>query len=323
MAKRDLYGRVLGWAERRQARVGLHNPWVVALRVVRQTVEDRVSGLAAEMAFFALLSLVPLFVTIGAALGYLEQLVGSDEIEQAELFIIRGMGVVFSPRLTGDVIAPFVRALLGQERGGLAFGGLIVTIYLASRVFTATIRSLDLAYGVQERRGLLAQRLLAVGLSLGFVLAVVLTLAMMVVGPLLGSTRALAARFGLGDTFEVLWGIGRWPLLVVIVLGFLSLVYRFAPNVESSWRHCLPGAVLGVALWVLASLGLRVYLATGGSETGAFVGEVEAVRVVARAIGAVVATIVWTYLTGLAILIGGELNAELARPHRRVEARGA
>ena len=312
MAALHLFERARAWARAREARIGRHNPWEVAYHVVRNSIEDRVTGLAAEMAFFALLSLVPLFVTIGAALGYLERFVGAEGIDQAEALIVRGLGVVFSPRVTAEIITPFTQALLNQQRGGLALGALAVTLFLASRVFTATIRSLDLAYGVPERRGAVAQRLLALGLSLGFVVVVVATLAFMVVGPLLGSGQTLASRFGLGDAFRIAWGAGRWPTVVVITVGFLSCVYHFGPNLTTRWRHSLPGAILGLVLWLLASLCLRLYLAYGPGDAAALVAEDQAVQVVARSLGAVVATVLWTYLTGLAILVGGELNAHMA-----------
>ncbi len=308
--KRD---RVLTWAQARSWRVGSVNPFVLGVRLVEQTVENRVSGLAAEMAFWALLSLVPLLVTFGATMGYLEDLLGADTVLRGADAVIRGLSVIFSHRLTDQVMAPFLRALLGQERGGLALGGALVTLYLASRVFSATIRSLDTAYGVTERRGLVTQRLLSIGLAAGFIVVVVLTLLLMVVGPLLGTGQTLADRFGLGGLFQALWGIGRWPLLVLIVVAFLACVYRLCPNVNFGWRACLPGAVLGVALWILASVGFRVYLAAGGGDSVLADTQDVAVALVGRVIGTLVATIVWTYLTGFAILVGGELNAELCR----------
>ncbi len=308
-----LYDRTLTWAERRQRRIGGHNPWTVAVHTMREIVDDRVSGLAAEMAFFALLSLVPLCVTLGAALGYLERVVGPDEVLRAQTALVRSLAIVFSPRTTSEVLEPFVRALLSRERGGVAVTGLLLSLYLASRVFTATIRALDLAYDVPERRGAVVQRLLAFGFAIGFVVAVTVTLTLMVVGPLLGGGRNLATRFGLGSAFEVAWSVGRWPLLLVIVVAFLACVYRFGPAVEHRWRDCVPGAVLGVVLWLLSSIAFRLYLQAGGGEAATFIPENAAVALVARVVGAMVATILWTYLTGFAILVGGELNAELQR----------
>lgn len=312
--------RALGWAGRRSTRIAGYNPWEVIVRLWRGVVQDRVSGLAAEMAFFALLSFVPLLVAVGAGLGYMERVIGEEQVRQAETAIIGGVAVVFSPDLTSEVIAPLVQGLLSQQRGGLAVGSLVVTIYLASRVFTATIRALDLAYRVENQRGLVQQRALAVLLSLAAVIVFVLMLAFLVVGPLLGGGRALSAQLGLGDVFATLWAVGRWPLLVVCVVGFLSLLYRVGPHVDHRLRDCLPGAVLGVVLWVLVSVGFRLYLEVGGPQTPQFGDqEEEALRVAGRMVGAVVAAVLWIYLSGVTMLVGGELNAELAlmREERR------
>lgn len=283
------------------------------MRTVAEVVEDRVSGLAAEMAFFALLSLVPLGVAIGALVGYVTRQVGPETVDRVETSLISALGVVFSRELLDDVLAPFVRGVLTAGRGGVAVGGFVLALYLASRVFTATIRALDLAYDVPESRGALRQRIIAIGLAAGFVVVVGLTLTLMVVGPLLGSGRMLAARLGLGDVFAVLWSVGRWPLLLAVMVGFLAAVYRYGPNVDHGWRESLPGAALGVVLWMLATLGFRVYLAAGGGSTDALASEDAAVQLVGRVLGALVATILWTYLSGFAILVGGEFNAVLRR----------
>lgn len=300
------------WACRRPARIAGYNPWEVIARLWRGVVHDRVSGLAAEMAFFALLSFVPLLVAIGAGLGYMERVIGEEQVRQAETAIIGGLAVVFSPDLTSEVIAPLVQGLLSQQRGGLAIGSLVVTVYLASRVFMVTIRALDLAYRVENQRGLLKQRALSVLLSFAAVIVFVLTLTLLVVGPLLGGGRALSTQLGLGDAFTVLWAVGRWPLLVVFVVGFLTLLYRLGPHVDNRLRECLPGAVLGVVLWILVSVGFRVYLEVGGPQAPQFGDEEEALRMAGRMVGAVVAAVLWVYLSGVTMLVGGELNAELA-----------
>lgn len=290
------------------------------MRLGRAVVGDRVTGLAAEMAFFALLSLIPLFVAVGAGLGYLERFVGTEQIDRAQAGVIDALAVVFSPDLTRDVLAPFVDNLLSQERTGLALGGLMVSIYLSSRVFTATIGALDLAYDVEDQRGLLARRGLALLFALAAVVVIVLTLALMVVGPLLGGGRELADAFGLGGVFAFVWAVGRWPVLVALLVAFLAWLYRLGPHVDNRWRECIPGAVLGVVLWIVASVGFRIYLEVGGGpQTPQFADEEEALRLAGRLLGAVVAGVLWIYLSSIAILVGGELNAEIG--HMRDECR--
>ena len=288
------------------------NPYSLAVNLVRNTVEDRVSGLAAEMAFWALLSFFPLIISISALLGYAEAVIGVDEIERGQSAIVGALAVVFSAELTTEVIDPFIGGLFRSERGGVALTGLVVTVYLASRVFTATIRSLDLAYRVSEGRGLVRQRLVAVVLAVGFVFMVVATLLLMVLGPLLGTGEVVAARLGLGNAFALMWSVFRWPVLLAIMVLFLASVYRYAPNVTNRFRHCLPGAVLGVILWSLASVALRLYLEASGGPSPMLAEAGEAVAAVSRVIGTLLAMMLWVFLTGFAILVGGELNALLA-----------
>lgn len=306
-----LYSRIAAWAARRSRRVRGRNPYTLAVDLVRNTVEDRVTGLAAEMAFWALLSFFPLVISISALLGYAEALVGPEEIERGQAAIVSALSVVFSSELTAEVIDPFVGGLLTSERGGVALAGLVVTLYLASRVFTATIRSLDLAYRVPEGRGLVRQRLVAIGLAVGFVLVVVATLLLMVLGPLLGTGEAVAARLGMGEAFALMWSLFRWPVLLAIMVLFLSCVYLYGPNVRNRFRHCLPGAVLGVVLWSLASVGLRIYLEASGGPSPILADATEAVAAVSRVVGTLLAMMLWVFVTGFAILVGGELNALL------------
>jgi membrane protein len=309
----ELADRAVRWAQQRSERIGGHNPWLLTVRLLREVIADRVTGLAAEMAFFALLSLVPLLVASGAALGYVRRFVAFDEVLRARQFVVSALGAVFTPEVTNDVLEPLINGLLFAERGGVALGSLLVTLWLASRVFAATIRALDLAYDVPERRGLARQRLLAVAFALGAVLIVPLTLVLMVVGPLLGGGRQLADRLGLGSAFEVTWAVGRWPLLAVLLVGFLAALYRYGPAVRHPWRRCLPGAVVGLVLEILVSLGFRVYLAAGGGQTDGFAATDEAVALLGRVIGALVAAVLWIYLSAIVVLVGGELNAELVR----------
>lgn len=318
MPSEERYQRLLAWASRRHANRPHVNGWAVTIRVVRNSVEDRVSGLAAEMAFWALLSLLPLVVTISALLGYAQRWIGPAQLERGRDAVVDAMSVVFSAELIADVVDPFITGLLRDRRGGIALTTLVVGLYLASRVFTATIRSLDLAYRVEERRGLVMQRLVALALAAGFVIVVVVTLLVMVIGPLLGGGVSTAEWLGQGPTFRAIWSLARWPFLLLTMVLFLAAVYLYGPNVRNTFRNCLPGALLGVATWTLASLALRFYLAAGGGGTPPL-GEIDqSIAVVARIIGTMVAALLWTYVTGFAILLGGELNAELDRTRGRV-----
>jgi membrane protein len=269
------------------------------------------------MSFFAMLTLVPLTVAVGAALGQIQRFVGPEKIARGQDAAISLIRVVISPKLTDGVVDPFVKAQLSQPKGGgAALGGLLLTWWLAGRLFAATSRALDTAYQDRHTRMSISQRLIALGFAFVSVVVVVLTLGIMVDAPFMDENVAL--DIGVSRALIAVWYIGRWPVVLLVLVGFLACLYRFAPSVRHSWRHLLPGAVLGVFLWIMAAVAFRVYLAFGrGAPTGVVVNNAQVV-LIGRAVGAVVATVLWTYFSSIAILVGNELNAELAR-HRALD----
>jgi len=303
--------RVLAWAARRPERVFGYNPWQLGAHVLRTALRHRVTGPAAEMSFFAMLTLVPLTVAVGAALGQIQRFVGPEKIARGQDAAIALVRVVISPRLTDGVVDPFVRAQLSQQKGGAAIGGLLLTWWLAGRLFAATSRALDAAYHDRHMRLSVSQRLIALGFAFVSVVVVVLTLGIMVDAPFMDEN--VAVDIGVSRALIAVWYVGRWPAVLLVLVAFLVCLYRFAPSVRHSWRHLLPGAVLGVGLWILAAVAFRIYLAFGrGAPTGVVVNNAQVV-LIGRAVGAVVATVLWTYFSSIAILVGNELNAELAR----------
>lgn len=324
MPAERLHTWATAWASRRSARIGGVNPFLVAVRTVRASQRDRVTGLAAEMAFFALLSLIPAVVALGAGLSLLERFVGAAAVDAGRRGAVGALGAIFAPEVHADVIEPLVDGLLEGERGGIAVSSLLVSLFLASRVLTATIRALDAAYDVERPRNLLQQRIVAFVLAIFGVVVVTLSLVVAVVGPLFGTGQDLAARLGLGELTVTLWRIARWPAFALVAVGFFATVYRVGPNVAHRWRDGLPGAVLGVGLWLAASVGFRTYLETVGTPGAQFAPTEEGVAILGQVVGAVVAAVLWTFLSGISLLVGGELNSEIriARRGEGAAARG-
>lgn len=304
--------RLQSWVGTRRGRAGGHNPWEVGLEVGRAATQHRLTGTAAEMAFYAVLGLVPLTVAFGAALGYLERIVGSASIAEGQDAAILVLTTLLGPELTANSVAPFVRSQLAQERGGLALGGLLVALWLGSRVFTPALHAQDVAHAHETRRSEAHRRLVGLGVAVGAFLASLITLVTMIAGPLLGTAQDIADQLGLGGTFRLLWAAGRWPLLLLILLGFLICFYRFAPSVRPPWKDCVPGAVLGLGVWILVALGFRLYLDVGGRPGTGVASHEEVTLLVGRAVAAVIATMLWTFLSSVAVLLGGEVNAVLA-----------
>ncbi|MCL3862470.1 YihY/virulence factor BrkB family protein [Actinotalea sp. K2] len=313
----DRFDRLEALAERHPWTVGRYNLPLVTVRGWRRVIDVRVTGLAAEMTYYAMISLIPLVTALGAALGYLERLVGAEQVQDIESTLVNALAEIFDQQVTADVLAPLVEGLLREERGGVAVSSLAVALWLASRMFRAAIRALDDAYTVPERRGLVSQWALGLGLALGAVLTSVVLLTLVVVGPLLGGGRVLAERLGQSQTFETVWGVARWPAVGLVCVAFLVVLYRYGPNVSNTWRDCLPGALLSTVSLVAVSVGFRAYLDAAG-PTAPQVGQAgEAVTVAAQTIGVILAGVLWAWLSSIVVLTGGVVNAELQRERAR------
>jgi membrane protein len=292
-------------------------PWHVVLRVAGASIKHRTTGHAAEMAFFAVLTLVPATVAVGSALGLSERLIGESAVTHAENAAIRGVRAVIGPELTDSAIAPFVHAQLTQPRGGVAIGGLLIAWWLSSQLVAATGHALDFCYEVADKKPTFVQRLIPLAFALGSVFIVVFSVELMVNGPM-GRNGGLLNDIGLGGVYSVAWSIFRWPLLLGIVVAFLLCLYRFAPNVRQSWRDCLPGALLGAVLWILAAVAFRILAALGLRGSSGVAADDAAVQLIGQSVNAVVATVLWAYMASIAILLGGEFNAALRARRRRL-----
>ncbi|WP_337060021.1 YihY/virulence factor BrkB family protein [Kineococcus sp. G2] len=306
----EVWRRLEGAAAARRVRVRGRNPALVAVRAAHRASEVRVPGLAAEITYYLLVSLLPLATVLAANLGLLRDLLGTAAVERMEERIVGAVEATLSPELAGDVAVPFVRQLLHEERVGVALSSVAVALWLGSRVFRAAVRTLGDAYRVQERRGFLQLW----GLSLVFTLAAVVVtstfLALAVVGPLLGSGQELADALGAGEAFRSAWSLARWPVLAVVVTAFLAWLYQVGQNADTRWRDALPGAVLATAGLVVLAWGFRLYVGIAGPGTPDVDGGDAAVRAVGQFLGTALAAALLGWLASVVVLLGGVFNAE-------------
>lgn len=312
-----LESRIDGW----QFSVAGRYPGQLTLRVARRCAEVRVTGLAAEMSHYLVLSLLPLVTALGASLGLFGRLLDSDQIEAMEDALIYALEAVLSPELAADVAVPMLQELLRRERTGVAVVGVAVALWLGGRVFRAAIRVLDDAYRVEERRGLPQLWGLSLVLTAAAVVMVTLLLSLVVVGPLLGGGQRLAGAFGAGDAFAWAWSLGRWPVVLLVGVAFLAWLYHVGPNTNTTWRDTLPGALLATVALIALAAGFRLYVDVAGPRGPNLRDGSEAVLAVGQFIGTALAVILFTWLASLAVLLGGVLNAEWQQPGRVVEKR--
>ncbi len=266
--------------------------------VAREWSKDRVGGLAAEIAFFALLGLFPLVIVVAAALGSFDSLLGAHASAQIENWLIERMTVTFG---SDNTLSATVADLFDGANTGALTAGLVFSVYAASRGFVAVVGSLDVAYGYTTTRGWLSTRLVGFGLTVATVIVSAMVMLMAVVGPLFGVGGRIADRYGAGDGFVVAWDLLRWPLVALVLVGWSATVYHVAPSHRTPWRNEIPGALIATLWWVIVSVGFNRYLNAASSGSNAVFG----------LLGGALSLMFWLYLMALGLLVGAEVNALL------------
>jgi membrane protein len=262
----------------------------LARRVIHEIQEDDCFGRAAQLAYYFLFALFPFFLFLTTLLAYLPVSNLLDRLMEVLAQLLPGDAL----QLVKDNLQELVT---GDRRGLLSFG-ILAALWTSSSALTAIIDTLNRAYDVEERRPFWKVRLLAIGLTVGLSAFSIIALVLLTFGPQLG--RWVADLVGLGEVFALSWNILRWPVIVGLLIVAMALLYYFGPDVEQDWRWITPGSAFAVIGWLLTSLGFAFYVNHFGSYNATY-----------GSIGAVIVLLTWMYLSGLFVLIGGEINAEI------------
>ncbi|MEW6636866.1 MAG: YihY/virulence factor BrkB family protein [Actinomycetota bacterium] len=268
---------------------------VQALRVtIREFQRDDALGLAAQLAFFLILALFPFILVLVSLLGTF----GSEEFASNVLGYFRQVmpedAYTLIERYTEDVISG------RRPAPGLLSFGILFTLWTASGAFAALINALNRAYDVQETRPFWKVRGIAILMTLGLSMLVLAGVLLLVFGPVIG--KAIAQIFGLGELFQIVWNVVRWPVAFLFLVLTVALLYYFAPDVDQPFRWITPGGLIGVTLWVLASAAFSAYVNNWGSYDKTY-----------GSIGVVIVLLLYLYISSLTILFGATLNATLVR----------
>ena len=286
----------------------LSRAWRDVRAYVDEVTEDRLPGLAAETAFFAVLSSFPGLLVAATLLGLLDGLVGAEVADEAQSRVLDVLSLVLTDEADGVLAS--VQSLFEDSRGGLLTFATVGALVSLSGAFAVAINALNLAHDAAENRSWIKRRLLGLVMAVATLVLVVVSLMVLIVGPLFGQGPTLADLVGLGPVFVFVWDVMRLPVMAAVLLLWATAVLRLAPSKRLRWRDALPGALLAAVLWGAASAGFRVYLGFAASNNpvlGAFGG------------GAIV--MIWVYLLSFALLLGGELNAtRLQRRRNRAAA---
>jgi membrane protein len=223
--------------------------------------------------------------------------------------LMQSLGSMLPPSASALIRTTLDEIIEGGGPGKLSLG-LLVTLWAASNGMSAISAALNTAYDVEESRGWWKEQGLAIALTIALATLIVSSLALILAGDWISDLAA--EKFGFGELFSGVWNLLQWPLALALVFLAFALIYHFAPNVPGRrWRWITPGAIVGVTLWVLVSLGFRLYLQYFDSYSRTY-----------GSLGAVIVLMLWFYFTSAAILIGGELNSEIEQHQSLVKVAG-
>lgn len=266
--------------------------WDVLKRVGRQLSRDRISIVAAGVAFYALFAIFPGLAALVSIYGLLfdPQHVGEQ---------IQALGSILPPEAS-DILVQQLGDVSASEEASLglaAAGGILVALWSASKGVKTLMEALNVAYHEEERRGFFRLTATALLLTLGAVISMVIAIALIVVLP------AIIAFLGLGRLAELLLAIAHLVLLGLLMAFGMAVAYRFGPSrVQARWAWVTPGAVVGTVLWLAGSALFAIYVRNFASYNETY-----------GAMGAVVILLTWFLLTAYAILIGAEINGAVER----------
>jgi membrane protein len=276
-----------------------YNPWTLggltvtelARRIWTEIREDELFGRAAQLSYYFLLALFPALIVLTAAMGlfsvqnympelmnYLHKVLPEDALSMMERFL--------------DQVAS------GSGANILSLGGL-GALWASSSGVTAIMDALNVVYDVKEdSRPFWRVRLTAAVLTLGLAGFVIFAMTLVLYGPRIGTW--VADLVGLGPAFVLAWNVLQWPAVAALMLFVIGMVYYACPDIEQNWRWVTPGSAFAFGMWVIVSLGFKIYVDNFGGYNKVY-----------GSIAGVIVLMLWLYWSGMVLLIGGEINAQI------------
>lgn len=264
-------------------------------RTVKEFQEDNMTDWGAALTYYGVMSLFPMLLVLVALLG----LVGQESTISTMTDSLRAAGL---DDVAKNVQGPLDEIVRNKGGAGALVGfGLLGALWSASGYIGALTRALNSIYEVKEGRPFWKLRPLQVGITLLGVFVISLVLVSVVVsGPI---AAAVGKALGVGDSAVTVWGIAKWPVILLVLMGMVACLYWIAPNVrQPRFRWVSPGGVVAVLAWILASAGFGLYVSHFGSYGKTY-----------GALGSVITFLVWMWISNLALLFGAELDSELER----------
>lgn len=270
-------------------------------RTAKETSADNGLGLAAQLAYYFFLALFPALLFFIALTGA----IASPDLISRVIDMMSGT----APPAVIDIVRQQLTSLMQGSHGGLMTFGVLAALWSSSAAMVAVIDALNRAYDVEDARPWWRQRLTAILLTIGVAVFILVSIVLVVAGPELAGS--IAGRLGLGTAFEWGWKILQWPIVFLLVALAIGLIYYFAPDVDQDFVFLTPGSLLATVLWLVGSLGFRFYVVNFGSYNETY-----------GTLGGVMVLLLWLYISGLVIVVGAEMNAEIEHASAHGKAPG-
>jgi membrane protein len=282
------------------SRSPIDNPWKLGglswkelgSRLWRETQHDDLLGRAAQLAFYLLLALFPALLCLTALLGLLPLKSVIPEL----LAHLRDL----LPADALSLLEKYLQQVVEGSGGSLLSLGLLGALWASSSGLTAIMDALTVVYDTKETRTVWNIWVTSIAMTIGLAGFIILSTALVLAGEHIA--EGVAKLLGLSELFTIGWVIVQWPLIILFMLVTVAAIYYFSPNVEQDWRWVTPGSLVAVVLWLAVSLGFKLYVENFGNYNVAY-----------GSIGGAIVLMLWFYLSGIALLIGGELNAEIGK----------
>ncbi len=265
--------------------------WRITVATVGACMRYRVTGLAAEAAFFAILSVPPLVFAMAGAIGYVSDRFSAAQLDDVRQAVLDLSSQALTERAVNTIIRPTIDTVLEGGRYDVVSVGFVLALWSGSRALNVFVDTITIMHGLGGHRGIVKTR------ALSFVLYVMAMLTGMVSIPLVVAGPNLVERW-LPERFEFLMGF-YWPLVLLLCVCFLATLYHVSVPVRTNWAFNLPGATFSLVAWIAGSFVLRWVLTVTAAESRSIYGP----------LAAPIAVMLWLYLLAIAVLIGAAVNA--------------
>ncbi len=265
--------------------------WRIVVSTVGSSMRYRVTGLAAEAAFFTVLSVPPLIFALAGAIGYVTQSFSPDQVEHVRTAILDLASRFLTDTAVDRVIQPTIDDVLRGGRFDVISVGFVLALWSGSRAMHVFVDTITIMHGLSGHRGIVKTRALSFSLYLLAIVTGVLALPLAVAGP------RLIHRW-LPDSADFLVSF-YWPAVLIASIFFLATLYHVSIPVRTRWRMNLPGAAFALGVWLLGSFLLREFLTVTAADSRSIYGP----------LAAPIAVLLWLYILSIAVLVGAALNA--------------